>query len=62
MPKSRNTLIQTELLGEHLLHTVGMYRVELGIVCALCDDDDGLALADGTLLSTSRLAMSLSVE
>ena len=62
MSERRNTRIQTKLLREHLLHAVGVDRVELGIVCAFSDDDDSLALANGTLLSIPKLEMSLSAE
>ena len=62
MSERRNTRIQAKLLREHLLHAVGMYRVELGIVRALGDDDDSLALANSTLLPIPSLAMPLSAE
>ena len=50
MTERRNTRIKTKLLREHLLHAVGMYRVELCVVRSLRDNNDGLALANGTLL------------
>lgn len=50
MAERGDTRVESELLGEDLFDSVGVDGVELGVVRAFGYDDDGLALADGTLL------------
>ena len=45
-----DTSVEAELLGQNLLHSFSLDGVELGVVRALSDDDDGLALSNITML------------
>ena len=50
MPKGSDTGVKAETLGKDVLHVVGLDRVQVGVVRALRNNDNRLALADLAVL------------
>ena len=54
VPERRDARVQAEAVGEHVLDVLGVDGLELGVLCALGDDHDRLALAHLAVLRSGR--------